>query len=200
VTSFATSSETSASPGLSLPRFWILTVAILVTGCSFLEFENRPFYCPTINILADAASTTLFRDGQGRDIIDVTHKGEIRDILATECGYDFDKDIGGGLLTVNFSLMIGAEIGPAADSRKMAFDYFVSITDEQLKILQKEFFRFPVEFSGNRTHVLAEDEKITLDIPLTAEQDGRQFKIFIGFQLSQEQLEYNRRHRVGKVR
>jgi hypothetical protein len=102
------------------------------------------------------------------------------------------------LLTANFSLVIGAGIGPAADDRKTVFDYFVSVTDESLNILQKEFFRFPVEFPGNRTRITVEDEKVALDIPLKAGQDGSHFEIFIGFQLSQEQLEYNRRRRVGK--
>ena len=200
MTCSATTAETAASSGPSPPRFWILAVAVLVAGCPILELEKSPFYCPTINILADAASVTRFRDGPGRDIIDIAHEGEIRDILAAKCKHDIDKDSGEGLLTVKFSLVIEAELGPAADDRKPAFGYFVSITDGSFNILQKELFRFPVEFSGNRTRVTAEDEKVTLDIPLKAGQDGRDFEIFIGFQLSQEQVEYNRRRRAVKVR
>ncbi len=198
MTCSATTAETAASSGPSPPRFWILAVAALATGCTPLMLEERP--CPTINILSDAASVTRFRDGPGRDIIDVAYEGEIRDILAAKCEHDIDKDSGEGLLTVKFSLVIGAGLGPAADDRKPAFDYFVSITDGSFNILQKEPFRFPVEFPGNRTRVTAEDEKVTLDIPLKAGQDGRDFEIFIGFQLSQEQLEYNRRRRAGKRR
>ncbi len=198
MTSSVTIAETTASSGLTrATRFWILAVAALAAGCSILDMEKPPFYWPTLKILADAASTPRFRDGPGRDIIDVAYKGEIRDILAAGCKRDFNKDSRESLLTVNFSLVIGAVVGPAANGRKTTFDYFVSITDESFNILQKEFFRFPVEFPGNRTRLIAEDEKVTLDIPLKAGQDGKGLEIFIGFQLSQEQLEYNRRHRVG---
>ena len=106
MTCSATTAETAASSGPSPPRFWILAVAALVAGCPVLELDKPPFYCPTINILADAASVTRFRDGPGRDIIDVAHEGEIRDILAAKCEHDIDKDSGEGLLTVKFSLVI----------------------------------------------------------------------------------------------
>ena len=61
--------------------------------------------------------------------------------------------------------------------------------------LAKKVFDTEFEFEGNRNRIGATDE-LTQEIPLTSGDVGEDFDIFVGFQLSPEQLDYNRAKRA----
>jgi hypothetical protein len=52
-----------------------------------------------------------------------------------------------------------------------------------------------VEFPGNLTRVALRDDDppVTVDIPLPAGRAATDYQILVGFQLSPDELEYNRR-------
>ena len=45
---------------------------------------------------------------------------------------------------------------------------------------------------GNRTRLVYEDQPVVLSIPLKAGAIGPDFLVYVGFQLSPEELQYNR--------
>lgn len=151
--------------------------------------ETRP--CPKVSILADAATVTVFRDGPGRDLTDIVHQGEIVG-FAGACLYDTDKATGDGKLEVELSLDLAAVRGPADTSRRAALRYFVSLTDAALTVLTRETYDVAAEFPGNRTQAKIEKQPIYMTLPIKKGQTGNDFHVFVGFQLTRDQLDYNR--------
>ena len=88
-----------------------------------------------------------------------------------------------------------AERGPANRSRKGRFDYFISVVDRDNKILYREAFAINVGFPGNKTRLLLRSESVTLEIPITPKRASRSYRIFVGLELSRDELEFNRRQR-----
>ena len=87
--------------------------------------------------------------------------------------------------------------GPANHDREAQFDYFVSVVDSERDVLNKQIFGVTVKFPGNLTRVSLTDNDppVTVDIPLAAGRDATDYQIFVGFQLTPDELEYNRRRR-----
>ena len=184
-----------------------LAVLMLASlGACSTKKELPPGPCPNVRILADASQLTKFRDGPGRDLIDVDHTARI-DRVGGTCVYKMDKPTEKdkkpetGVLTVTVGLLIAAERGPANADHKARFEYFVTLVDRDRQPVQKTVFPVAVNFPGNVTRAVAEEFPIDLTIPLKPKQTGADFAVFIGFQLTPEQVEYNRlreRETIGR--
>lgn len=175
-----------------------LATLLLSVGACSTKKPVSPGPCPRVNILADASQLTGFRDGPGRDLIDVDHTARITRV-GGNCVYKMDKPTEKnkkpetGTLTMTIGLLIAAERGPADADRKARFEYFVTLVDRDRRPIQKTVFPVTVDFPGNVTRATAEEFPIDLKIPLQAKQTGADFVVFVGFQLSPEQVEFNRR-------
>ena len=177
-----------------------LALFAILAGCAvYQDLEETVIgkepLCPSVKVLPEAATITRFKEGAGRDIIDVDFKGEIIDIKGS-CGEDIDEDTGAGTLNLELEVVMELERGPANRGRKIMFEYFFSIQDPEKRILEVKAFGVEVTFPGNRTVLRWSedpDEPIILTIPLKAGQRGQDFVIKSGFQLSPEEYRYNRR-------
>lgn len=156
-----------------------------LTACG--SSEQREAACPQGIIPADAASITRFSDGPGRDLTDVVAEGEIVNILV-QCKYDRRG------VTVDLQVAVAANRGPADRSRVAEFDYFVALVDPQQNILVKEPFRVRFEFRDNRTR-LGTIEEIEPRLPLADVMKGPEYRILVGFQLTPDELVWNRSQR-----
>ena len=162
-----------------------------VTACTVFQEEEPPPPCPRISILGDAATLTRFRPGPGRDLTDVLYEGVVTGVTGS-CAY---ADDGKMALSMKVSLVIEAARGPANRDGRAPFPYFVGITDSSRNVLNKQRFNVTVVFPGNRTRLVVTDNPVVLEIPMKAGQSWQDFDIFVGFQLSRAELEYNRRAR-----
>ena len=175
-------------------------LALVLTGCGVYQgleqrFIGKALPCPRVSILADAAAITRFKEGGGRDLIDVDFKGEIIGFKGS-CGYDIDEDTGSGTMSMDLAVAMDLERGPANRNREIGFEYFISVTDSSKKVLNKKIFDVKVTFPGNQTVLKWSedpDDPIILTIPLKDGKRGQDFIIFVGFQLSPEEYQYNRR-------
>ncbi|MFT7572359.1 MAG: hypothetical protein ACI9JL_003410, partial [Paracoccaceae bacterium] len=75
--------------------------------------------------------------------------------------------------------------------RQVAFDYFVAIPKFQSQSEGKSVFNVTGEFEGNRTRMLYQDD-LDMTIPVKVPRDGASLEIILGFQLTPEELKYNR--------
>ena len=172
------------------PRRWagavvLLALVAVLGACS--SKEKPVADCPAGIIPADAASVTRFRDGSGRDLTDVVAEAEIVNILI-QCKYD-PKGV-----TVDLQVAIAGSRGPADRSRTAEFDYFVAIVDPQQNVVQKQPFRVNFEFKDNRTR-LGVVEELEPRVPLGSAFDGPKYQLLVGFQLTPEELAWNRSQR-----
>lgn len=172
----------------------VAALALVAAGCTFFDKTPPPGPCPRAAILADAESLVRFRDGPGRDLIDVTYVGRLASVSA-ECKYDVDKKTKVGAMTVTATVVMGVERGPANRDRKADFEYFVTLANAQRQPLEKSVFKVTARFPDNVTRLSLTDDPVELKIPLKAGQTGRDFIVFVGYQLSEADLEYNRERR-----
>lgn len=163
-----------------------------LVACASEESPTAPA-CPNIVIVKDTAELTAFRPGPGRDLTDVVLDARI-DRFDGECETDLEPGRI-GTVSVDLQLFFEAIRGPANTTRQGEFSYYIAIGDRNGKILAKKVFSTEFEFEGNRNRIGAAEE-LTQEIPLGSGDLGDDFDIFVGFQLSPEQLDYNRAKRA----
>ena len=169
----------------------VLSGVAALSACSLFGEDELPPPCPEIAVLGDAASVTQFVEGPGRDLIDVLVEGDIADANGS-CEYDVDDETGIGTLAVEMVVSIELNRGPANRDRQADIGYFVAITDAERNILSKETFKATVPFPGNRNRLIWTDEPVYLGIPLKAKQTGKDFRIFLGLDVTRDELQFNR--------
>lgn len=176
---------------------WAVGLAGSLAGCTAYEtvtdMLSDPIVlsCPPYSVLADAASLVKFRDGPGRDLVDVDYEGKITNVELV-CISDIDKTTRAGTLETSITLRLEASRGPANRNRKARFGYFVRVIDRERNILWGENFTLDIDFPGNRTRVQVRGEPIVLEIPVQPNRSSGDYRILTGFKLTREQLRFNR--------
>jgi len=176
-------------------RGLIVLGALSVAGCSSNDAPPPTQICPHISAFPDAEMLTKFAIGTGRDLTDVDHEIKIVDIRYG-CTYTEDENEN-PILAVAVAPVFAAERGPANSDRQARFTYYVAIAGPKRTILNKQTFDLQVNFPGNRSRVTVspDDPPVTIDIPPVAGRSGPQYHVFVGLQLTPDELEYNRRRR-----
>lgn len=165
----------------------VSALGLLVAACGLFE-KDVVYKCPAVFILDDAKDLTKFKPGPGRDITDILFEAEIVNFVG-DCDYG-DND-GKGEAEIELSVQIRVERGPANKGRQVAFDYFVAIPKFQTQSEGKSVFNVTGKFEGNRTRMLYQDD-LDMTIPVKVPRDGAALEIILGFQLTPEELKYNR--------
>lgn len=167
-----------------------------LAGCGSTSEEKAVFSaahpCPRIGVLAGADQIVVF-DGRGTDITNVVVRAEIEK-SALKCEYDIDDK------TISLDLGFNglAELGAAASTNEIHLNGFVAITRPDASVIRKTYVDVPLKFEkgSQKVRFLSTLEKTVL--PYSDEMDGSSYEILVGFQLSPEQLSYNRTH--GPIR
>lgn len=164
-----------------------LGLGLLAAACG--SDEGPRFACPQAVLVGDAAQLTRFQ-GPGRDLTDVDFEASIEP-PAIGCSFDEDEFAVVGDLQLRFI----ASRGPADDDRTARFEYFVAVaTAVGRRIIAREEFGLSVPFEGNRTRVVAIEE-LSPRIPINANETGAEYRLYVGFKLTPEELDYNRNAR-----
>ena len=142
--------------------------------------------CPEITKVGDAVKLTRFSPG-GHDLTDVLFEAAVGAVGGSCSSGD------NGSVNVALNVQFTASRGPADKTRKALFTYFVAIVDKSENILAREQFDTGVAFPGNQTRNTAVEE-LEENIPLQKGQQGNQFRVFIGFVLTPDEVAYNRAH------
>lgn len=172
----------------------LLAGLLFLSACTTLGGTDDPPPCPLVSALGDAEIITRFIDGPGRDLIDIDFTGRINN-LNGKCFYEIDSDTGEGEVRVNINVEFKMVRGAGNKNHQADFDYFVSVLDDGGAVLNKLTFPFTAKYWKNRSFMIGPDEPVELSIPLTGGRTGEDFSIYVGFQLSQEEVDFNR----GKI-
>jgi hypothetical protein len=174
-------------PASGLARLAGLFAAALLGGCGWLGAPDpleRAANCPQGLVLADAGAATIFRDGPGRDLTDIVAVLRIADVVV-----DCRRERRG--VTVDLQVAVTAERGPANRSGRHDADYFVAVVDAQGNVLQRESFRIGFAWPENRLRV-GSVEDLEPRIALASPDRAGEYRIWVGLQLTAEQLAWNR--------
>jgi hypothetical protein len=157
---------------------------LVLAACASDEPLSSP--CPQVVAVSDAARLTKFGPG-GRDLTDIRFEVELEDLQFT-CEYE-DGTIEGDL-----TVRIVASRGPADANRLAQFNYFVAVATLDRRVIAREEFDVAIPFPGNTTRggVI---EELTPRIPLEPGESGSDYTIYVGLELTSEELEFNRQSR-----
>ena len=166
----------------------------LVAGCSStkdlaesLNTRQNAGACPPVGSVYDAARIVEFRDGSDELYSDIRYTGEITDVRSF-CRYTGDNP-----LTAELEIDFAFGKGPLADANTHDFGYWVAVTRRNGKVLAKEFYTVTAQFEGNSPLDGATQTIDRITIPRADETiAGTNFEILVGFDLSEQELEFNR--------
>ena len=161
----------------------VAALGLLAAGCGLFS-KDTVYRCPAVFILEDAKDLTRFKPGPGRDITDILFEAEIVDFKG---GCDYDE----GAAEIDLLVQIRVERGPANKNREISFDYFVAIPAFQSQPEGKRVLPVKGAFEDNKTRLVYQDE-LTMTIPVKAPTDGAGLEIVLGFQLTPDELKFNR--------
>jgi hypothetical protein len=173
---------------MSIGRGLQIIGALAVVGLAAACTRGPQLPCPTASILADASAITLFA-GTGQDLTDVAYRASI-DQVGRACVYDR----GGESVTSTTSVRLVATRGPTAQVSEASFVFFVAVVDGEQTILARERFESTFTFQANQRQAAAIEEIEQL-IPIRSGLRGIDYEILVGFELTPEQLEFNREER-----
>lgn len=155
---------------------------LLLAACSGKE-QVTVLTCPQVFIVQDAARYLDWAPGGGRDLIDVRYDAKILNVEWL-CTFLTDKN----RVDMEVRFAMRAFMGTSAEGRQGRFPYFVAVADPSGTIVAKQVFGIDIAFPGNALEV-AHIESVLQRISYRQIADAAKYTVYIGFQLSPEQLE-----------
>lgn len=171
----------------------LIAMSMLVTGCQSVrdtlgEDEPNPGPCPTALSLYDAHRLVEFK---GEDIVyeNVGFTGEILNVVRF-CEY---TDRRASPIEMDLGIRFAFGRGPAAEGSTYTYEYFVAVTRRDEVVIDRQTFPITVRFEPgeDRVEVLQEFENMLIP-RAEATTSGGNFEVIVGFELTEEQLEFNR--------
>lgn len=166
----------------------------LVALLCFMFFLNSCFSktplppCPGVYLEKDTVSGIFFKDDIGKDITDRMLEVEITDYSGF-CA--FSKDL--KKVEVTVQVCFDVTLGGAVSDRNTSFDYFVAIPSFFPAKEGKQVFKVDVTFPEGIYYVRHRDNEIKITLPMPQSKEDKDLSIFVGLQLTKNQLEYNRK-------
>ncbi|TCZ64444.1 hypothetical protein [Roseicella aquatilis] len=171
-------------------RFVLAAAAPLVlAGCGNATNQRLPLACPKPGILAEGADLTRYRPGQVRDLTTLEWDARL-------------AGVGGGCnpgsknrsIDVQLSARFTVERGVRAEGRSVDLPWFVAVVDNTTEqVLSRKSFVDTVSFAPNEVRTTAESEPVKLSLPVGENRRGTDYRIYISFELTPEDLALNRR-------
>ncbi|WP_019959781.1 hypothetical protein [Woodsholea maritima] len=170
----------------------LLTIAgLALSGCSTVGDaldtpEQNAGPCPNALSLYDAHRVVEFQ-GEAVAYDNVGYTGEILNV-GSLCRY-----VGSDPIVNNMQIRFAFGRGPAAEGMTHTYHYFVAVTRTDLAVIERQTFPIEVRFEPGQNRVERVESFDNIVIPRATETtSGANFEILVGFELSEEQLEFNR--------
>lgn len=151
-----------------------------------LASEPNPGPCPRAYSLYDAGRMVEIVSDE---ILysNVGFTAEIEDVRSF-CRYYDDRPI-----SAELEVDIGFGRGPAAEGDTYTYNLFVAVTRADLAVIERQTFPIEVTFDRGEDRIYRRERFDRIVIPRSGpEISGSNFEILVGFELTEEQLDFNR--------
>ncbi|MGP1274983.1 MAG: Tat pathway signal sequence domain protein [Caulobacterales bacterium] len=171
----------------------VCAAAILLAGCQSVRDrldgpQANPGPCPSALSLYDAHRLVEFR-GEEQLLRNVGFTGEILNV-AGGCSY---TDRNASPIDMELAVRFAFGRGAAAEGSTHTYRYFVAVTRTDRAVIAREVFPITVTFPAGANRVEIVEEIPTILIPRAgADTSGSNFEVIVGFELTPEQVEFNR--------
>lgn len=142
--------------------------------------------CPSAMSLYDAHRLVELRAGE----VAYENIGFTGEVLAVRslCSYYGERPI-----LANLEIDFGFGRGPAAEGSERTYEYFVAVTRRDMAVMAKEVYPIRVRFAPDQDRVFLTETIDAISIPRANEgTSGVNFEILVGFELTPEQIAFNR--------
>lgn len=171
----------------------LLGLLPLLAGCGPGKDEFAPV-CPRASLLWQAADLSRYRDESAastQDIRDLILSGRVVAVPAKcEAGKTASQ------LAADVGITVQLTRGPAMPGRTTDVQYFLAVT-ENGTILDKQVYQSTVVFPPNVDQMTLTSPSVHMVFPISPTKSGAAYTVLAGFQLTADELAYNRRHGVG---
>jgi hypothetical protein len=168
------------------PNFWERMVGA----------DDRPNVgpCPLMGVLYDNARVVDFAAPDQERYANIEFTGEMQGVRGL-CRY-VDADP----ITMSVDIDMAFGRGPAATSDRQTYRYWVAVTRRGVAPIEKAYFDVDVRFPRDEVVVTHRETIERIVIPrATPDLSGENFEILIGFELTPEQLQFNRDGRRFRI-
>jgi hypothetical protein len=170
----------------SPPNFWERMVGA----------DDRPNVgpCPLMGVLYDSSRVVDFAAPDQERYSNIEYTAEMQGVRGL-CRY-VDADP----ITMSLDIDMAFGRGPAATSDRQTYRYWVAVTRRGIAPIEKVYFDVDVRFPRDEVVVTHRESIERIVIPrATPDLSGENFEILIGFELTPEQLQFNRDGRRFRI-
>jgi len=174
----------------------LLAGPLPLMGCQTLGLSSAPQIvldpgpaCPATAVLSDAATVTKLKPGVSSAMAkpaDVSFEAEMSQ-ARLDCNYDRADN----KLTISVKFAVKASRGPAAAANNPQLPYFIAIVDADNNVLVKNVYNSQPQMEGRSNNTYTETVS-DLPVPLAMDRRPSDYEILTGFQLTPDELAYNR--------
>lgn len=149
--------------------------------------------CPQIEIVDDLSSLSDFSSPKSPSRKNLISRIDIKSAEST-CKLASKSAI------IDLKVIFQGSLGPKGRNDKsekpfFSYPFFIVVTTPTGKILAKEIFAASMTFtSGEDRHTYF--EQLRQIIPINSKEQAYRYRVLIGFQVTPDQLAYNRKHMV----
>jgi hypothetical protein len=152
------------------PLAGLALAAVLLSGC--VNTQLPP--CPSVRVDSTTARLTQFKEGGGRDVSDVDYQAEE--------GVEVQMDL-------DFSIATG----PAVKKGPANIYYFVAVPQLFPDPVGKRIFQLRQDLPATPgVKEKTTESDIRIFIPLKKDEPAAAYDVYVGLQLNNAQLDYNR--------
>jgi hypothetical protein len=159
--------------------------ALALGGCSSLDTRPNVGPCPVVGSLYDASRLVEVGAAERHENVGFT--------ASIEGANGFCRYVGKNPLTMGITVDFAFGKGPAAQGDTRSYRYFVAVTRRDSVVLAKEYFTVDARFRPGQTVIRKRETIEGITIPRATETiSGTNFEVVVGFELTPEQLAFNR--------
>ena len=158
--------------------------------------DDRPNVgpCPLMGVLYDNSRIVDFAAPGQERYANIEFTGEMQGVRGL-CRY-----VDANPITMSLDIDMAFGRGPAATSDRQTYRYWVAVTRRGIAPIEKVYFDVDVRFPRDEAVVTRRETIERIVIPrATPDLSGENFEILIGFELTPEQLQFNRDGRRFRI-
>jgi len=158
--------------------------------------DDRPNVgpCPLMGVLYDNSRLVDFAAPNNTRYANIEFTGEMQSIRGL-CRY-----VGADPITMSIEVDMAFGRGPAATSDRQTYRYWVAVTRRGRAPIEKQYFDIDVRWDRNEAVTTRRESIERIVIPRANEEvSGENFEILVGFELTPEQLQFNRDGRRFRI-